>query len=163
MVSGHTVTRNDGVLQGGIPVLSFRGIGFRIVASLLAIIVFGLGVWITFFQSAGYETTTAVIASIEEDPNDRPVPQKENDRQFFAMVTYTVNGKTYTTRLDTFGPDYKVGGEMKIYYDPKDPSKIHGGKEMGIYAMIIGAALLFFVIFFTILDKRRIKSREKRR
>ena len=85
------------------------------------------------------------------------------DRQLFAMVTYTVNGKTYTTRLDTFGPDYKVGGEVKIYYDPKDPSKIHGGKEMGIYAMIIGAALLFFVIFFTILDKRRIKSREIRR
>ena len=100
---------------------SFRGIPFKIFALILAVIALGAGVYISFFQSAGFEKTTATIISIEDDPDYTPNHDDPNDRQRIVTIKYTVDGKDYTRKLDSDSPDYSVGKEVEVRYDPKNP------------------------------------------
>ena len=137
---------------------SLKGPGIKIIATILALVALGFGVYSTFFQSAGYETTTATIVSIEEDPNYVPDPDTMNDKQYIATATYTVDGKEYTRQLDTYDPSYKVGGTVEIKYDPKNPENITSGFKLGIVSMIIGAVLLAAIIFLTVKKKVSVKE-----
>ena len=53
---------------------SIKGIGFKIFAAIIAAIALAAGIWMTFFQSSGFETATATIISIENDPDYVPAP-----------------------------------------------------------------------------------------
>ncbi len=136
--------------------MSFKGIGIKIFAVVLAVIALGAGIWLTFIQSAGFEKTTATIISIEEDPDY--IPTDENDSQNIVKVEYTVDGKKYTAALDTNSPSYKVGGEVNIEYDPKNPNTIHSGKGMGIYFLIAGAVILLILLILTVKKKSSLKQ-----
>ncbi len=118
--------------------ISLKGPGFKIVAAIVGLAALVFGIYSTFFMSSGYETTTATIVSIEEDPNYVPDPNTENDKQYIATAKYTVDGKEYTRQLDSYDPGYKVGGTVEVKYDPKDPTKITSGFGFGIYLMIAG-------------------------
>lgn len=132
----------------------FRGMGFKVFVSIIAAIALIGGIYIFFFESSGFLTTTATIVSIDEDPDYIKDPRVVNDAEYIATVRYTVNGKTYTEVLDFYEPGFAVGKEVEIHYDPKNPAKIHGGRWFGMYLMIAGAVILFIVIFFTLRDRR---------
>ncbi len=85
--------------------ISIKGPGLKIFAAVIAVIALGFGVYSTFIKSTGYETTTATIVSIEEDPDYIPDADNENDVQYITTAKYTVNGKEYTTKLDTYAPE----------------------------------------------------------
>ena len=138
--------------------ISVKGPGLRIFAAIIAVIALGFGVYSTFFMSAGYETTTATIVSIKEDPDYIPDPETENDVQYITTAKYTVDGKEYTTNLDSYSPDYKVGGTVEIKYDPSDPSKMTSGFGIGIYFMIAGGVILLIIIFVTVKGKMSVKN-----
>lgn len=133
---------------------SFKGPGLKIFASIIAVIALAAGIWMTFFQSAGFEKTTATIISIENDPDYIPDPDIDNDVRRIVTVKYTVDGKEYTTVLDSDAPTYSVGGTVEVMYDPKNPETIHSGMGFGIYLMIAGSAILILVIGVTV--KRRV-------
>ena len=137
---------------------SLKGPGFKIAAAIIALAALVFGVYSTFFRSAGYVDGTATIVSIEEDPNYIPDPETSNDVQYITTVKYTVDGKEYTTELNSHAPSYKVGGEVKIKYDPNDPSKITSGFGIGIYLMIAGAVILLLILFLTIKQKISVKN-----
>ena len=132
---------------------SVKGPGIKIIAAILAVAALGAGIYFTFFQSAGYVDGTATIISIEEDPDYIPDPDTSGDAQYIVTVKYTVDGKEYTRKLDSYSPSYKVGGTVDIKYDPKNPEKISSGFGFGIYLMIAGGVILLIVIF-TIVRKR---------
>ena len=138
--------------------ISIKGPGFKIFAAIIAVIALGAGIYFTFFQSAGYVDGTATIVSIEEDPNYIPDPNSENDVQYIVTGKYTVDGKEYTNQLNSYDPSYKVGGEVAIKYDPKDPTKLTSGFGFGIYIMIAGGVILLLVIFVTIKGKISVKK-----
>ena len=138
--------------------ISIKGPGFKIFAASIAVIALGAGIYFTFFQSAGYVDGTATIVSIEEDPDYIPDPNSENDVQYIVTGKYTVDGKEYTSRLNSYDPSYKVGGEVAIKYDPKDPTKLTSGFGFGIYIMIAGGVILLLVIFVTIKGKISVKN-----
>ena len=138
--------------------ISIKGPGLRIFAAIIAVIALGAGIYFTFFQSAGFVDGTATIVSIEEDPDYIPDPNSENDVQYIVTVKYTVDGKEYTSRLNSYDPSYKVGGEVAIKYDPKDPTKLTSGFGFGIYIMIAGGVILLLVIFVTIKEKLSVKK-----
>ena len=138
--------------------ISVKGPGFKIVAAVIALAALIFGVYSTFFQSSGYETTTATIISVEEDPDYIPDPNSTNDKQYIVMAKYSVDGKDYTAKLDSYDPGYKVGGEVEVRYDPKDPSKMTSGFKFGIVFMIIGGVLLFGIIFISIKNKSSVKK-----
>ena len=142
---------------------SFKGIGFRIFAAVLGVIALGAGIYLTFIQSAGYKKATATIVSIEDDPNYVPDAGSDNDAKRIIKVKYTVDGKEYTKDLDSDSPSYKVGGEVEIRYDPKDPGKIHSSPVFGIVIMIIGGVILLFVIVWTVKEKTSVKKLKQTR
>ena len=137
---------------------SVKGPGIKIVAAIIALVALGFGIYFTFFQSAGYVDGTATIISIEEDPDYIPDPDTTGDVQYIVMAKYTVDGKEYTTKLDSYSPSYKVGGTVEIKYDPKNPEKITSGFGFGIYIMIAGGVILLIVIFATIKKRAAVKK-----
>ena len=142
---------------------SFRGIPIKIFAAVLALIALGAGIYISFFQTAGFETTKATITSIEEDPNYVSDPNTENDKQYITTIKYTVDGKDYTRTFDFYSPDYKVGKEVEVKYDPKDPGTVHSTPVFGYVIMGIGGAILLFVIVWTVKDKKSVKELKETR
>ena len=138
--------------------ISIKGPGLKIFTAILAVIALGFGIYSTFFRSAGFVDSTATIISIEEDPDYIPDADKPNDVQYIVKAKYTVDGKEYTTTLNSYDPAYKVGGEVAIKYDPNDPSKTTSGFGIGIAIMIIGAVLLAVVIFLTVKKKVSVKN-----
>ena len=137
---------------------SLKGPGLKIFAAILALAALAFGVYSTFFRSAGYVNGTATIVSIEEDPDYIHDPDSLNDVQYITTVKYTVDGKEYTAELNSYSPSYKVGGDVRIKYDPNDPSKITSGFGIGIYLMIAGAVILLLILFLTIKKKVSVKN-----
>lgn len=138
--------------------MSIKGPGVKIFALVLSVIALAAGVYMTFFQSAGYEKTTATIVSIKEDPDYIPDPNNENDVSHIITVKYKVNGREYSTRLDSDSPSYKVGGTVDIRYDPKDPLKITSGMGFGLYLMIVGGVILIGLIVLTVKKRSSLKQ-----
>ena len=138
--------------------ISLKGPALKIIAAIIAVLALAFGVYSTFFQSAGYVDGTATIVSIEEDPDYIPDPDKKNDVQYIATVKYTVDGKEYTAKLDSYDPSYKVGGDVKIKYDPNDPAKLTSGFGFGIYLMIAGGVILLLLLFLTVRKKVSVKN-----
>ena len=150
--------------KGGIIMLgSFRGIPFKIFALILAVIALGAGVYISFFQSAGFEKTTATIISIEDDPDYTPNHDDPNDRQRIVTIKYTVDGKDYTRKLDSDSPDYSVGKEVEVRYDPKNPGTVHSTPIFGYVFMGIGGVIIVAVIIWIVKDKKAVKQLKETR
>ena len=137
---------------------SVKGPGLRIFAAIIALAALGFGIYSTFIRSAGFVDGTATIISIEDDPNYIHDPDSLNDVEYIVKATYTVDGKEYTTTLNSYDPSYKVGGEVAIKYDPKNPEKMTSGFGIGIAIMIIGAVILLIVIFATIKKRASVKK-----
>ena len=88
-----------------------------------------LGVYVTFFTHTGYEETTATITRIESTRHG-------NKRTHTDYVTYEVNGVTYEGILNVHQSNYREGKEIKIYYDPSDPSRLSGDSgSLGYFIM----------------------------
>ncbi len=131
----------------------------KVLAALLILVamaVIGIGVYIGFFQSRGFESATATIVRIDEE--DDTTSTEANDKTYTTTVTYTVDGKTYTEILDTYASSYKVGKEVKIKYDPADPATIRADSP-GIALYLIGlGVVLLAVSIITIVRNSRQRS-----
>lgn len=142
---------------------SIKGLGFKIFAAIIAAIALAAGIWMTFFQSSGFETATATIISIENDPDYVPAPDTEGDVRRIVTIRYTVKDKEYTRVLDSDSPSYHVGGTVDIKYDPNHPETIHSGMGFGIYLIIAGGVILLLVVGLTIKKKVSLKKLKETR
>ena len=73
---------------------------------------------------------------------------------YYPTVAYTVDGKTYTTELDTGSGSYRIGQTISVLYDPNNPSAAHDGGGFGLYLIIAGAVILAVIIFSAIKEKQ---------
>ncbi|MBR2811989.1 MAG: DUF3592 domain-containing protein [Solobacterium sp.] len=111
---------------------------FLILFILMGLAVGAFGGYTAFFETRGFEKTTAVITRIDEtftgyDDDNNP------EYSYDVYVDYTVDGKEYSGMSDYYSGSYEEGKEITIYYNPADPTEIHGdAKNFGIYMMIIG-------------------------
>ncbi|MGX8705458.1 MAG: DUF3592 domain-containing protein [bacterium] len=119
---------------------SFKGI--KLFSALFAVVVIAVGVYLTFFYSAGFVKTQATIVSIEVEEVETA---GELEREYKTTVEYTVDDTTYSQLLDSYSIGYAVGKTIEVLYDPKDPTVVHGGGFMGIYAMGIGTLMLIVI------------------
>lgn len=134
--------------------MSVKGVRLRYFAIVIALIAIAAGVYMTFFQSRGFEKTTATIVKIEELPRDF----ENEDQQYDVTVEYTVNGQKYTEKLGQYSPSYKVGDTVEVRYDPNDPSKMNGGGGFGIYVLVIGVVILAVDIFSIVRGRMSLKK-----
>ena len=133
--------------------ISLRGPKFNYVIGLIALVMFIAGIYITFFQSRGFETTTGTVVDVVEDnTNDDPT--------YWQIVEYTVDDVSYTERAMEGSNSDSTGKTVTVLYDPKNPAKFHIKSFMSIYMMIVSGIILAIVIFSTITDKKNIKKNE---
>ena len=131
--------------------ISLKGPAFKIFAAVMAVIALAFGIYSTFIRSAGYEKTEATILSIEKE-------QGSSEDSYFVTARYTVDGREYTKVLDSYSPSYKEGGTVEVRYDPKDPEQFTSGYGIGIYSMIVGAAILLVIAFVSFRRKKALRA-----
>ena len=127
--------------------MKIGGIKLKYFIIVISVIAIAAGIYVTFFQSRGFEKTTATIKSIE-------TTEGTEGEDYIVTVEYEVNGKSYVQQLDSYSDSYKVGKEVAIYYNPEDPNVIHSGGWMGIYMMGIGVLLLAGTILSGLKKKK---------
>ena len=129
----------------------------KVLAALLllvSLVVIGVGIYVGFFESRGFESATATIVRIDEE--DDVTSAEPNAKSYTTTVTYTVDGKAYTEVLDTYTSSYKVGKEVKIKYDPANPATIHADSPgITIYLIGLGVLLLAGSIFTIVKNSRQ--------
>ena len=127
---------------------SVREPKMKILTGILAAIVLIAGVYMTFFQSRGFVKTTASITDVRMDSTGESMI-------YYPTVEYTVDGKTYTTELDTGSRSYRIGQTLSVLYNPDNPTIAHDGGSIGLYLMIAGAVILAVIAFSAIKEKQR--------
>ena len=104
----------------------------------IAIFLFGfvfelIGVYLRYIRINGFAKTEAVITEVTE------VPGMAEDQNYKVIVSYTVNGKAYSGKMDFYRSDYQPGKKIVISYHPNDPQKIYGPAEtLGLIFLISG-------------------------
>lgn len=123
----------------------------------LVLIVFGI---ILFsFQTDKYLETTGKVTSVTEsyttDADNNTVTQYD------LKITYTVDGRTYEGELAGMNESYAEGADVKMYYDPADPSKISSSRLGKIVPIAMLGGGVFAVVLGVWLTVRAFrKSRE---
>ncbi len=130
---------------------SLKGIPLKILAGVLALVALAAGVYMTFFRSAGFVRTEAIIVEVRDVGTG-------SDTTYQPTVEYTVDGTTYRGELDTASGSYKVGKTIRVLYDPNDPSVVHDGGFIGVYFMGVGAVILAVLVVTEIKKKTSLKE-----
>ncbi len=120
--------------------------GMSIILIVLALAILFVGVYLGFIKSHGYVKSTGVVVSLRE------VESLDTDNDvvidYYPTVKFNVDGKEYTGELDISTSPSAVGTEVKIQYDPEDPSKVNSySPGIVTYIFVVGIALLAFAVF----------------
>ncbi len=122
----------------------------RLLTILLPILLVGGGIALIVLgiqnisKNKTYTETTAVITEmIDQSYYDEGTRVAQYDIQ----VQFTVDGKTVTAKLDEYRSGFQVGKEVKIKYNPDNPTDIVASGSLssilllglGIVAIISGA------------------------
>lgn len=134
------------------PIIKPSGKGMTLLFLTAGIILTALGIYTGFFQSKGYEKTTAVITALEENTDI-----DSDEILYTPTVTYTVNGIQYTEELKANVKESDLGKEIRILYDPADPTKINEDSPGAVvYMLIIGPVLSALSLYSLIRNKKQL-------
>ena len=98
---------------------------FLIPVGLILII---LGIVLLGFKTDKYVETVGRITSVTEGMFD----EENNQQQYDVDFAYTVDGKEYTGSFGNLTGKFNVGDDIKVYYDPEEPTKTTDSKLGGI-------------------------------
>lgn len=132
----------------------------------LILVIFGIIVFSINTKNQNYIKTEAIVLDVEvaqEAYVDTDGNQVE--ATYNATIKYTVSDKEYETTLDNVSK-YKVGDNMTIYYNPKDPSQITQTKSLILPIVIIlcGIASLTggIISLFNVIKKNKRMTEQER-
>ena len=132
---------------------------WTIFASIGAIfVIIGLAVFGSIFNYENKVDTVGTITGISSYYSGT-----NHNRNHEVYVSYTVEGKEYKSRLNSYSSSFYEGKEIDIYYDKDNPNKI-GVKSLDLLFLIFpGIGLIFFIIGGTgILVKINKRKSEKK-
>lgn len=136
------------------PMLKMTGKGMTILILIVGLFMIAFGAYIGLFQSHGYVKTTAVVTEVTEDTDGDP-----EEVTYIPTVSYTVDGKEYIAVLNTSVKENSVGEEIKVRYDPSDPTRVNADSPgLVIYLIAVGAALTGFSVYGMLRSKKRVEE-----
>lgn len=109
-------------------------------------------------QTSG-EITTGTVVRLEESETSEGACCV-----YSPVVEFQVNGQTYSFENDTAtsAPDYQIGGEVKVRYDPADPNtaQIDTFSNRWLFPIIIIPAMILGSLILSIFMIRAWRSGE---
>lgn len=139
----------------------FGGLSFL----LTGLVILGISIFVCLNYHDLDGKTNAIIVDIQKelidvftDDNDL-YPEEQYDYKVF--IDYSVDGQEYKhVQYDSYDSSMKVGQEIEIQYDTKDPSNIQStNSKTFIYAFIvIGALASTFGVFRTVKSVKSDKE-----
>ena len=105
------------------------------------------------------ETTTGEVTRMEESQSS-----EGGCCVYSPVIEFEANGQTYTFEGDnaSYPPEYKVGEEVRVLYNPADPSnaQIYKFSERWLAPMIMIPAMIFASLLTTFMMIRAWRSGE---
>ena len=139
------------------PLVKWKAKGISIVFLLAGFLMIGLGVYFTFVKGKDYVKTTAVVDSLREEI--RAETGRGNQLEYWPTVRYTVDGREYLQELDSTVSKDDLGKEIKIKYDPKDPSKITDDSlGFKLYLLIVGPIITLGALYSLLKSRKQIQQ-----
>jgi len=119
-------------------------------------VLIGVVICMSIFDYDNKIDTTGTITKISS------YRDTDGDRNYVVYVSYSVNGREYEAKLNSYSSSFYEGKEIEIYYDKGNPNKI-GVKSLDLIFLIFpGIGLIFAIIGWTgIVVKIRGKKLEK--
>lgn len=105
--------------------------------AFIGLVLFVIG-FLFQFSNKNYIETTGVISNIEEEHNGSATGHN-------TFVTYTVDGITYTGVLDVSSSTDSIGKEVKVFYEPSDPQRIHGDMKPFVIGFMAIGGMVFLL------------------
>lgn len=121
----------------------------------LMLLIFGIV--LLGFKTDKYVESVGKVTAVTEGIYD----SENNEQQYDVEFTYNVDGKGYSGSFVNAGSNYAVGDDIKVFYDPDDPSKASSSKAGGFLAPImiaLGALAIGFGIFSTVKAFKKSKE-----
>ena len=117
----------------------------RTLTKFLPLVFVIAGIFVIVFsihglhQQGEFSPAKGVIQDIQE--HIEADSEGGNVSTYEVTVSYTIDGKSYTSVMGDFENGYEVGKEIDILYDPQDPNVIVS-KGKGPYYYFIAAGIL---------------------
>ena len=118
----------------------------------IALIVFGILMFV--FNNDSYLETVGTVTEVVETLN------AENNKVYDVSVSFTVDGKKYDCTFTEQTKEYKAGDDIKVYYDPEDPTKTSPSKTGILPPVLIGLGVVALVAGVLMTVKAYKKSNE---
>ena len=118
----------------------------------IALIVFGILMLV--FNNDSYLETVGKVKEVVETLNS------ENAKVYDITFKFTVDGTEYEDTFDEQPKEYKVGDDIKVYYDPEDPTRTSSSKTGILPPILIGLGALALVAGVLMTVKAYKKSNE---
>lgn len=128
-----------------------------IIAGIAAMVI-GVFVLLSHFNAQKTQVAEATATVIRIDSEVQTDTDGLDNRMYYPVVEYTIDGKTYESRLDNTGTsnsaEFKEGQEIAIQYNPDNPEELSKkGDKGGLVGGIIFIALGLVAIGASILGK----------
>lgn len=124
-----------------------------IIAVVLGLALVGFGVYLQFFQTKGFKQTDATITRIDKNWRAYNNETMEDEYDYDVYVKYTVDGKEYEGKADTYDESYAEGKEITVFYNPSNPAEIHGDSGIVSY-FLMGIGAIVAVVGVVMLVRR---------
>lgn len=124
----------------------------------LGIILIVVGIFLMTLKTDSYVETVGKVTEVYETRN------AENTKVYDTSFTFTVEGKEYEGVFSELTEEYKVGDEIKVFYNPEDPTQTTNSKLGAVVAPImigLGALALAFGVFKTVKAFQKSKELDK--
>ena len=117
---------------------------------------------VIFGNISNYENKVDTIGTITKISSHESA---NDDIDYEVYVSYTIEGKEYESKLNSYASNFYEGKEIKIYYDKDNPNEI-GMKSLDLIFLIFPLIGLIFLITGAIgilvkINKRKLEKRLK--
>ncbi len=144
--------------ESSIKTVNKGGSKIWIILLLFALLLYAVGVYKGFIESAGFVKTTGVVVSV------RAVEHYDSDLgrnvpTYYPTVAYTVDGEEYTGELGIGNMGDGEGKEVSIQYNPNNPSEVnYYSPGIVILIFVIGTGILALAILTLVRGKKTQKK-----
>lgn len=132
-----------------------------IIFSAVGVLLLVIGMIIHTANTSFMKSADMTYAEITDIVRHHQYKKGNKGDNYDVWIEYTVDGKTYNSRINSYDSSMYVGKEIEVYYDPENPSDVRTGSNVAV-AICTAMGGLFFALGMTFLTVAIIKGRKRK-